>query len=114
MKTSFTEQPPVKSAQEMATKAIDKTGAFFMETNQKYQITQKTTDAAAAAKTGIMSLWGRAKTLVAKNPNSGSARAAAAQVDEAPAAQDASSSEVEESVKEPLNNQEKIEEIVAE
>ena len=51
-----------------------------------------------------MSLWGKAKTLVAKNPNSASA-AAAAQVDEAPAAEAASSStEVEDSVKEPLNN----------
>ena len=51
-----------------------------------------------------MSLWGKAKTLVAKNPNSASA-AAAAQADEAPAAEAASSStEVEDSVKEPLNN----------
>ena len=33
MKTNFTEMPPAKSAQEMATKAIDKTGAFFVETN---------------------------------------------------------------------------------
>ena len=50
-----------------------------------------------------MSLWGKAKTLVAKNPNSASA-AAAAQADEAPAAEATSSTEVEDSVKEPLNN----------
>ena len=33
MKTNFAELPPAKSAQEMATKVVDKTGAFFVETN---------------------------------------------------------------------------------
>lgn len=102
MKTSFAEMPPAKSAQEIASKALDKTGAFFAGANQKYQISQKTSvaaeatkakmsDAAAATKAGasaaaastkagFMSLWGRAKTLVAKN---GSAAAEEEQKEEA-------------------------------
>lgn len=68
MKTDFSEQPPAKSAQDTVNKALDKTGAFFVETNQKYQISEKTSQAAQQAKVGIMSLWGRAKTLVSKNP----------------------------------------------
>lgn len=33
MKTSFTEEPPAKDIQQFASKALDKTGAFFTETN---------------------------------------------------------------------------------
>jgi len=61
---NFTEQPPAKDAKEFASNAIDKTGAFFTETNEKYKISEKTAHAAEATKQGFKSLWGRAKTLV--------------------------------------------------
>ena len=63
-KLNFDEATPAKDAKEYATKALDKTGAFFTETNEKYQISTKTAEAATTAKAGIISLWGRAKTLV--------------------------------------------------
>lgn len=65
----FTEPVPAKSAQEYVTKSIDKTGKFFGEVDSKYEISRHTSEAATTAKVGIMSLWGRAKTLVQKNPN---------------------------------------------
>ena len=93
-KASFTEAPPSKSAQDAAKQAADKTVVFFSEANEKYQISAKTSEAAVAARTGIMSLWGRAKTLVAKNPSAAAdaeaekaepAQAAAEAVDESSA-----------------------------
>jgi len=74
-KLNFTEAPPAKDAKEFATKSIDKAGAFFSETNEKYQISTKTGEAAETAKAGIMSLWGRAKTLVAKKPDAAASTA---------------------------------------
>ena len=68
-KISFTEPPPAKNATELANRTYEKTGAFFSETNQKYQISEKASAAASATKQGAISLWARAKTLVAKNPN---------------------------------------------
>ena len=72
---TFTERTPAKSAQELADNAlakistgtgevIGKTGQFFSETDQKYKISQKTSEGITSAKVGFMSLWGRAKTLV--------------------------------------------------
>mmetsp|Transcript_5621 Transcript_5621/g.7480 ORF Transcript_5621/g.7480 Transcript_5621/m.7480 type:complete len:95 (+) Transcript_5621:504-788(+) len=69
MKMPFNEQPPSKNAQELANKALDKTNAFFTETNEKYKVTEKTAQAAEATKQGFMSLWGKAKALVKKDPN---------------------------------------------
>lgn len=68
MNRPFTEAVPAKSAQEFVTKSIDKTGKFFSEVDQKYEVSRHASDAATATKVGIMSLWGKAKTLVAKNP----------------------------------------------
>lgn len=45
-KLNFTESPPAKDAKELATKTLDKTSAFFTETNEKYQISTKTGEAA--------------------------------------------------------------------
>lgn len=114
--------PPAKSAQEIASKALDKTGAFFAGANQKYQISQKTSvaaeatkakmsDAAAATKAGasaaaastkagFMSLWGRAKTLVAKN---GSAASASTEEEQKEESQD--NTAVDDSAKAPLTDQ---------
>ena len=65
----FNEAPPAKDAREFATKAIDKTGVFFTETNEKYKVSEKAEHAAEATKQGFMSLWGKAKALVKKNPD---------------------------------------------
>ena len=54
----------------------DKTGDFFKETNQKYQISEKASSAAAATKAWGVNLWGRAKTLVAKKEDKGESGAA--------------------------------------
>jgi len=64
----FDEHPPSKSVQEFATKAVDQTGKFFAETNEKYEISRRTHEAAETAKVGIMNLFAKAKTLVAKKP----------------------------------------------
>ena len=67
-KISFTELPPAKTATELANRTVDRAGGFINETNQKYQISEKASAAATTAKQGAISLWARAKTLVAKNP----------------------------------------------
>ena len=70
-KVSFTELPPAKSATEFANRTVERGGNFIKETDQKYHIAEKASAAAQSAKTGAMSLWARAKTLVAKNPQPG-------------------------------------------
>ena len=74
----------------MTTEALNKTGKFFSEQDERFKISQKTNEGLASAKVGLMSLWGRAKTLVQKNP---------AQLDGQPGEQDAPV--VQEEVKEP-------------
>ena len=64
----FTEIPPAKSATEYADRTAKKANAAWTEANEKYQISEKTSAAATSAKAGIMSMWGRAKTLVEKKP----------------------------------------------
>ena len=64
----FVEPPPAKSVQEWGSRTVDKTGAFFTETNEKYKVSEKTAQAAEATKQGFISLWGKAKQLVKKNP----------------------------------------------
>ena len=64
----FSDIPPAKSATELADRTAKKANAAWTEANEKYHITEKTSAAATATKNGIMSLWGRAKTLVEKKP----------------------------------------------
>ncbi len=45
-KLDFKESAPSKDVKEFATKALDKTGAFFSDTNEKYQISAKTSEVA--------------------------------------------------------------------
>ena len=60
--------PPAKSATELADRTAKRANAAWTEANEKYQISEKTSAAATATKNGIISLWGRAKTLVEKKP----------------------------------------------
>ena len=59
--------------------SLEKTGKFFHETNEKYKISEKSAEAATAAKVGIMNLWGKAKTLVKKDAPANQNAAAAAE-----------------------------------
>ena len=82
----FKENPPVKSATEFATRTVDSTGAFFKNTNEKYQISEKTSQAAAATKAGAISLWGKAKGLFSKKDGAAAADGQAASASEQNAA----------------------------
>ena len=68
MNRPFTEEVPVKNATDFANRTAAQTSAFFSEANEKYQISEKASAAAAATSAGISSLWSKTKALVKKNP----------------------------------------------
>ena len=63
---------------------MNQTGAFMKETDQKYDISKKTGEAAQATKAWGISMWGRAKTLLNKNSSGDQAAGQAAAADAAP------------------------------
>ena len=65
----FTEQPPAKNISEAATRTADNTSAWFKTNDEKYQVSQKASQAGAAVAAGASSLWGRMKTMVNKKPD---------------------------------------------
>ena len=49
-KLPLTETPPFKNFEEAANRAVDKTNAFFVETDEKYKVTDKAAHAAEVTK----------------------------------------------------------------
>ena len=61
MNKPFNEKQPPKNIQEFANNALQRSNTWIEETNNKYQISEKTNEAAHKAKEGIISFWAKTK-----------------------------------------------------